>query len=87
MEEIIASLDCLYERLIPALKSKELEMHQNHMIYITKKDIWNFFYHTKWKKGNDLTLADLVDDILNTDNFEIDEYVRKERGSKYESEN
>ncbi len=85
MEEIIESLDRLYERLVPALKSKELEMHKNHMIYITKKDIWNFFYHTKWKKGMDLTLADLVDDILNTDNFEIDEYVRKERETNYES--
>ena len=87
MEEFIESLDRLYERLLPALKSKEMEMHKSHMIYITKQDIWNFFYQTKWKKGANLTLADLVDDILNTENFDIDDYVRREREKIDESEN
>lgn len=87
MEEFIESLDLLYERLLPALKSKKLEMHKEHMIYITMDDIWNFFYQTRWKKGSNLTLADLVDDILNTDNFEIDDYVRRERKKEDEREN
>ncbi len=78
MEENFSSLESLYERLIPALRSKKKELHQNHMIYLSEKDIWKFCYETKWKKGKDLTLADLVDDILNSDNNQIDEYIRLE---------
>ncbi len=85
MEENFKTLEDLYERLVPALKAKETELHQNHMIYITIKDIWNFCYQTKWKGGSELTLCDLVDDILNSDNFEIDQYLRMERGKDHAS--
>lgn len=77
MDEKFSSLESLYQRLLPALKSKENELHKNHMIYITKNDIWNYFRYNKWNEGRHLTLFDLVDDILNTDNNLIDAYVRK----------
>lgn len=79
MDEKFTSLEELYKRLLPALKSKEKELHQNHMIYIKKEDIWKYLKEKKWNRGINLTLFDMVDDILNTDNLLIDEYVRKER--------
>ena len=33
---------------------------------------------TKWSKANNLLLYQMVDDILNLDNYEIDEYVKEE---------
>lgn len=76
MDEKFSSLESLYERLLPALKSKEKELHQNHMIYITHKDVWDYLRLTKWNRGVNLTLFDMVDDILNTKNDLIEEYVR-----------
>ena len=46
--------------------------------YIKKDDIWNYLKITKWSKANNLLLYQMVDDILNLDNNEIDEYVKGE---------
>lgn len=86
MDEKFSSLKELYERLLPALKSKKEEMHKNHMIYISEIDIWNYFRETKWNKGLNLTLFDMVDDILNTDNLLIDEYICKTKLSNIRKE-
>ncbi|MCI8394659.1 MAG: hypothetical protein HFH86_04190 [Bacilli bacterium] len=83
MDEKFSSIEELYARLLPALKSKENELHKNHMIYITEKDIWNYFRENKWNRGVNLTLFDMVDDILNTDNDVIDEYVRDLKRKDY----
>ena len=79
MDEKFDSLESLYNRLLPALRSKEKELHQNHMIYIKKEDVWDYLRVTKWNKGVNLTLFDMVDDILNTNNDLIDSYVRRTR--------
>ena len=41
-------------------------------------DIWNYLKLTKWSTANNLLLYQMVDDILNLDNNEIDEYVKEE---------
>lgn len=79
MDEKFSSLESLYTRLLPALNSKEKELHKNHMIYITKKDIWESLRITKWNRSVNLTLFDMVDDILNTDSFFFDDYARKKK--------
>lgn len=68
----------LYERLKPALQTKVNELKRNDLDYIKKEDIWNYLKQTKWIKANNLLLYQMVDDILNLDNYEIDEYVKKE---------
>ena len=68
----------LYERLIPALNTKVTELKRNDMDYIKKEDIWNYLKNTKWVSANNLLLHEMVDDILNLDNYEIDEYVKGE---------
>ena len=68
----------LYERLIPALNTKIKELKRNDIDYVKKEDIWNYLKDKKWSKANNLLLYQMVDDILNLDNFEIDEYVKEE---------
>ena len=67
----------LYERLLPALNTKVIELKRNDLDYIKKEDIWNYLKDKKWSKANNLLLYEMVDDILNLDNFEIDEYVKE----------
>ena len=68
----------LYERLLPALNTKVIELRRNDIDYIKKEDIWNYLKETKWTKANNLLLYQMVDDILNLDNEEIDNYVKEE---------
>ena len=68
----------LYERLIPALNTKVKELRRNDIDYVKKEDIWNYLKNKKWSKANNLLLYQMVDDILNLDNYEIDEYVKEE---------
>ena len=66
----------LYERLTPALNAKVSELKRCDMDYIKAEDIWNYLKEKRWTKANDLLLYQMVDDILNLNNFEIDDYVK-----------
>lgn len=72
------SIKELYERLIPALNTKVTELKRNDLDYIKQDDIWNYLKDSRWKNANNLLLYQMVDDILNLDNNEIDEYVKSE---------
>lgn len=72
------SIKELYERLLPALNTKVTELKRNDIDYVKKEDIWNYLKDSKWSKANNLLLYQMVDDIINLDNYEIDEYVKKE---------
>lgn len=75
------SLQELYERVKPALTTKREEMKRPGIYYVKEEDIWNYFKETKWIKATNLSLYQMVSDILNTDNIFIEEYV-KERISR-----
>lgn len=66
----------LYNRLMPALKSKENEFKRNGINYVHVEDIWNYLKITKWSKCRDLLLYQVVDDILNIELYKIDDYVK-----------
>lgn len=51
------------------------------MLNISEKDIWLYFCQNIWPNKNNLTLAEMVDDILNTNCFTI--YVATRNGEKY----
>jgi len=72
------SIKELYDRVTPALNTKVTELKRNDLDYIKKDDIWNYLKLTKWSTANNLLLYQMVDDILNLDNNEIDEYVKEE---------
>lgn len=72
------SAEELYKRLKPALDAKESELHNLGYKYIRSVDIWNVLKRNKWKDSSNLTLHEMVDDILNTDSAFYDESVKLE---------
>lgn len=70
------SLEELYQRIKPALLAKKSEMHRIGFDYIKEEDIWNYLKEIKWKNSKNLSLADMVSDILNTDDIHIDSYLK-----------
>lgn len=72
------SLRELYLRLGPALQTKCSQMERAGYRYIKKEDVWNYLKDIKWKNARNLLLSDMVDDILNGDEVEIDEYLKKQ---------
>lgn len=69
----------LYQRLIPALNVKIKYLKRNKISNIKREDIWNYLKETKWKNSIDLTLADMVQDILHTDNRELVTFLEKNK--------
>lgn len=65
----------LYLNLLPALNVKIKMLRKSDYKYITREDVWSYLRDNKWKYGIDLTLADMVQDIIHTDNLEINNYV------------
>lgn len=61
----------LYQSLIPALNVKLKRLNREIEKKITKEEIWNYLKENKWKNSTNLTLADMVQDIIHTDNSEL----------------
>ena len=66
----------LYLNLVPALNVKMKLLKRNKMDDITKEDIWNYLRDNKWKNSVDLTLSDMVNDIIHVDNNEVSNYKK-----------
>lgn len=79
MDEYKSQKD-LYISLIPALNVKLRLLKNNDFGDITRMDIWNYLKNNKWRSSVDLTLADMVNDIIHTDNGDIYVYVKKSKG-------
>ncbi len=77
MDITFNTLEELYERIKPALITKQNEMKRAGYRYIKADDIWNYLKEVKWKKTNNLTLYEMVNDVLNTDNMVIDDYLKE----------
>ena len=72
------SIEQLYKRVYPALKSKVKELKRNGINYIKEVDVWNCLIELRWKNTKGLLLSDVVDDILNTSNDTFDQYIKNE---------
>ncbi len=70
------SLKELYEHIKPALEAKVSEMRRVGYSYIKEEDVWNYLKEIKWKKASDLSIHEMINDILNTDNVLIDSYIK-----------
>ena len=66
----------LYERVLPALRSKVKELRNNNKLYIKEKDIFEYLAENKWNKSYNLYLDEIVDDIIMLDNEVIDNYIQ-----------
>ena len=54
----------LYKRVVPALRCKK-RMFLKKGINVKEEDIFKYLAKEKWSKGNNLTLSDIVSDIIN----------------------
>ncbi len=79
------SIKELYERVKPALITKQKELKRTNYFYIKEEDIWNYLKQYKWKNSKNLNLYEMIDDILNIDEYKLDNFVKEEyRKSKRE---
>ena len=77
MEIKFTSLKELYVKIKPALTSKKEELSRIGLNHIKEEDIWNYLKETKWGKSINLSLSEMVNDVLNSDNYKIESYVQK----------
>ena len=85
MEELVfSSEEELYNRILPALRSKKKMLSRDGFKSINVEDIWKYMRDVKWKSSFGLELCDMVDDILNTNNVDISSYCIKKRKNKIE---
>ena len=76
------SAEELYERLLPALRSKVADLKRDGYNYLTADDVWNYLKENKQRNSNNLALYEMVSDILNSDNVIIDEYFKDKLNTK-----
>ena len=77
MDYEFSSLEELYKRVRPALKSKVDELQKYGNLSISKYDLWKCLIINKCRNETGLMLSDIVDDILNTSFDEINSYYMK----------
>ncbi len=74
MEEIkFSSITELYNRLYPALTVKNNEFLL-HKITSDQLEIWNYLKDNIWNKSIDLSLGEMVNDILT---LEIEDFIKR----------
>ncbi len=69
----------LYEALIPALNVKLRMFKNNEFNYLTKDDIWNYLKDNVWVHSVNLTISQMVSDIVNVEGIKIDKYLKDKR--------
>lgn len=67
--------DELYNKVLPALKSKTEEFKRDRINYVSEKDIWNYLIKTNWKNNKDIEFYEIVDSILNVTIQDMDNYL------------
>ena len=61
----------LYKKILPAFNVKKRLMKHNQNNNITNEDIWKYLIENKWKNSHDLTLAEIINDIITLDEEKI----------------
>ena len=69
------SLEELYQRLLPAFNTKVADLKRANIYNIREIDLWNYLKNNYWKTKRNLTLGEMVNDILSTPNEEIIKFV------------
>lgn len=64
------SLEELYKKVFPALEIRSKEL--NHIF--SEKEIWTYLAKNKWSNAVDLSLSQIIDDILKFDARKEDVY-------------
>ena len=57
----------LYQKIQPAFNVKKRLIQNSEYKDITNQDIWQYLIETKWKTAQNLTISDIVNDIITLD--------------------
>ncbi len=68
----------LYQKLKGAFKVK-LRLMQENQNNIREIDIWNYLKINKWSKDKNLTISEMVNDIINVDYTKVYQFVNNNR--------
>ena len=74
----------LYRSLIPAINVKLAKMKENHYNDVKREDIWNCLKENKWNKSVNLTLGEMVNDIIHVDDLLVFNYIKSKKDSNME---
>jgi len=78
MDDIkFSSLSELYNKLKPALNTKVTDLKRHDIKHIGPQDIWLYLKNHYWHGVDNLTLGDMVNDILSTPNQELVDFMAK----------
>lgn len=69
------SLQQLYIKLIPAFNVKKRLILNSKYKEITNENIWSYLTETKWRTSKNLSLPDMINDIITADLEEINNYM------------
>ena len=75
MDYEFSSVLDLKAHIKPALDSKVRELQRKNINYVSQDDIFEYLRNMVWPLKSNLTLYNIVDDILNTDNETFCNYV------------
>ena len=78
-EEYFNNATELYQRVFPALKTKKDEINLQFKSHIKEIQVWQYMRNKRWNEIVDLTLGDIINDILNTNNEDIYFYIKNNR--------
>lgn len=68
----------LYDRLLPALTCKINEIKRSYNKEYSPNYLWKLLKEETWLKSHNLTLSEMVSDILNLNIAVIESYYSKE---------
>ena len=67
----------LFNDLKGALKGK-LRMIKEKYDYISMLDIWNYLKLNKWRYDQNLTISEMVNDIIDVDIIKVDTFIKSQ---------
>ena len=69
------SLQQLYQKLIPAFNVKKRLIFKSKYKDINNENIWYYLTETKWKTATDLSLTEMINDIITVDLEDVYKYM------------
>lgn len=69
------TLEELYRRLLPAFNTKVADLKRQKIYNVSEIDIWNYLKTYYWRNKKDLTLGEMVNDILSTPSDDLITFV------------
>ena len=69
------SIKELYDSIEPALRTKKYELKKLGYL-VSEADIWNYLKINKWCKDVNLSISEMVDDIMMVDIYKVDRFLK-----------